>query len=182
MKRLFISVAVVSAFLVAGIGTAAAQDQTITADPAAVEAAGETEFTVSGSGFTADPPYAIVPCFAINSPEQLVDLDTETQCDTSQVVLISAAEGGEFAETVTFDVPAEGMCIVAGTLDGAEGGGTCISVGAADGGDDGAAEEEGGEDEELANTGVESGLLAVIAVAVLAAGVMMLTTRRVARS
>ncbi len=48
------------------------------------------------------------------------------------------------------------MCIVAGTLDGAEGGGACITVGAAT--DDGSVEAEAeAADEELALTGFGTG-------------------------
>lgn len=154
MNRLLATAAVVIAVVFGSIGSAAAQDQTITVKPANVEAADSAEFTVTGEGFTADPPFAIVPCAGITTPAEIADVDTEIDCDTSQVVLINDA--APWTATATFDVPAEGMCIVAGTLDGAEGGGACITVGAAT--DDGSVEAEAeAADEELALTGFGTG-------------------------
>ena len=104
--------------------------------------------------------------------------------------------------TVTLDVPEGGIVIAAADAAQSEGAAALVTVGSGEeGGDDSGEGEEGSDDsgaeegddstteeetaentsEELANTGVESGLLAVIAVAVLGAGAMAIGyTRRFA--
>ena len=170
---------------------AGAQDgPTITVDPLNVEAAGEQEFTVVGEGWTAEPPIFVLPCFPVNTLEDLA-AQGAAACDTAALTPATPADGA-FEATVTYDVPAEGMCIASGDAAQSEGAFVCITVGAAaEGGEEaeGEGEEapaegeeaEGEGEEELANTGVESGLLAIVAVAIIAAGAMVVrTTRRFA--
>ncbi len=163
---------------------AGAQDgPTLTVEPATVEAPGEYEFTVTGAGFTAAPPIFILPCDAPESGNP-ADIDSDT-CDTGNLTP-ATPEDGAFEVTVTYTVPEGGLAIAAGDAAQTEAAAAVVTIGAAqeEGGDDGAAEEEGGEEEggeELANTGVESGLLAVIAIAVLGGGAMAVGyTRRFA--
>ncbi len=161
---------------------AQAQDgPTLTVEPATVDAAGEQEFTVTGEGWTATPPIFVLPC-TIPESGDAADIDVAS-CDTGNLTP-GQPEDGSFTVTVTYDVPAEGMAIVAGDAAQTEAAGAVVTVGAADSGEgegegeDGAAEDEGAEDEELANTGVESGLLAIIGVAVIAGGTMVVRTSR----
>ncbi len=164
---------------------AAAQDgPSITVEPMTVEAPGEQEFTVTGSGWTAAPPIFVLPCEAPESGDA-ADIDTAT-CDTSNLTPATPDADGNFEVTVTYDVPAEGIAIGAGDAASTEAAGAVITVGAGEAegegegeaegeGEDGATEGEGeeeGEEEELATTGVESGLLAVIGIAVVAAGAL----------
>lgn len=174
LLMLGIAIAMVSVFAT----PAAAQDgPSITVEPASVEAAGETEFTITGAGWTAAPPIFVLPCFTVTTPEEITEQGAAA-CDTAALTPATPADGA-FEVTVTYDVPEAGMCIAAGDAAQSEAGFACIAVGAA-------AEEEApaeeAEEEELAETGIESGLLAIIGVAVLAAGAMVLSsTRRVGR-
>lgn len=191
LLMLGIAIAMVSVFAT----PAAAQDgPSITVEPASVEAAGETEFTITGEGWTAAPPIFVLPCFTVSTPEEIAEQGAAA-CDTAALTPATPADGA-FEVTVTYDVPETGMCIAAGDAAQTEAGFACISVGAAAeeeaaeegaeeeaaGEEEGMEEEAAGEEEELADTGIESGLLAIIGVAVLAAGAMVLTsTRRVGR-
>ena len=159
------------------VGTAAAQDgPTITVEPATVDAPGETEFVVTGSGWTAAPPIFVLPCAAPESGDP-ADVDSAT-CDTANLTPATPADGA-FEVTVTFEVPEGGLAIAAGDAAQTEAAAAVVTVGgeAAAEGEDGAAEgEDGGE---LAETGVESMLLVIVAIAVMAAGAMVLhSTRR----
>jgi hypothetical protein len=188
LLMLGIAIAMVSVFAT----PAAAQDgPTLTVEPTSVEAAGETEFTITGEGWTAAPPIFVLPCFTVSTPEEISEQGAAA-CDTAALTPATPADGA-FEVTVTYDVPETGMCIAAGDAAQSEAGFACISVGAAaeeeapaeEGTEEEAAgtdEEAAGEEEELAITGIESGLLAIIGMAVLAAGAMVLTsTRRVGR-
>ena len=163
---------------------ASAQDgPSITVEPMSLEAVGEQEFTVVGAGWTAAPPIFVLPCFTVSTIEELTAQGAGA-CDTAALTPATPADGA-FTVTVTYDVPAEGMCIAAGDAAQSEAAFVCVAVGAAEGGEgEGEAEpepeaiaEEGGE-EELANTGVESGLLAIIAIAIVAGGVMVISATR----
>lgn len=161
----------------------------ITVEPAFVEAAGEAELTISGAGWTM-PPTAVIPCDAPESGD-LLDVDSAT-CDTGLLTPVTPDADGNFSATITVNVPEGGIAIVGfdlATQGQNEAGGAIVPVGAPaeegaeEGSEDAAQEEtteEGGE-EELADTGVESGLLAVIAIAVLGGGAMVVGyTRRFA--
>lgn len=184
LLMLGILVAVFAAFA----APAGAQDgPSLTADPTTVEAAGETEFTVTGAGFTAAPPIFVLPCYTVTTVEDL-QAQGAAACDTGALTPATPEDGG-FTVTVSYEVPEAGMCIVAGDAAQTESAAICISVGAA-AEEEPAAEEEAageeapaeGEEEGLAETGVESGLLAIIAIAVVAGGAMVVTaTRRTSR-
>ena len=175
--------------------TASAQDgPAITIEPSNVDAAGDHEFTITGSGWTAAPPIFVLPCTA-TTLDELTATGADT-CDTAALTPATPADGA-FEVTVTYTVPEEGMCIAAGDAGQTESGGGCITVG---GGDAAAEEEEAVEEEvaeeeaveeevaeedaaeeELATTGVESGQVAIIALAILGAGAMAVGyTRRFA--
>ena len=175
---------------------ASAQDgPAITVEPANVDAAGDVEFTITGTGWTAAPPIFVLPCTA-TTLDELTATGADT-CDTAALTPATPADGA-FEVTVTYTVPEEGMCIAAGDAGQTESGGACITVGGGDAaaeeeaaGEEAAAEEEGAEeeavaeeaaaDEELATTGVESGQVAIIALAMLGAGAMAVGyTRRFA--
>lgn len=170
---------------------ASAQDgPTITVEPATVDAPGEVEFTVTGTGWLM-PPSAVIPCEAPASGD-LLDVDSAT-CDTGALTPVTPDADGNFTTTLTVDVPEAGIAIVGfdlGTQGENEAGGAIVTVGAAEeGGEEGGEEEtteEAGEEEtteeageeELANTGVESGMLAIIGLAVLGAGAMVVGFNR----
>ena len=156
---------------------AAAQEApTITSDVTNVEAAGEHEFTITGAGWTAAPPIFVLPCVGATTIAEMIAAGADA-CDIASLEA-ATPEDGAFEVVVVYDVPAEGMCISAGDVATTEVAAVCITVGAAE---EGAAEEGPAEEEELADTGVESGLLAIIGLAVVGAGVMTVGyTRRFA--
>lgn len=162
---------------------AQAQDgPTITVDPASVDAPGDYDFTVTGEGWTAAPPIFIVPCEAPASGD-IADLDSST-CDTGNLTPATPADGA-FEVTVSYTVPEGGIVIAASDAAQSEAAGVVVSIGAADDGGDDAADDGEGEgegeaegDEDLAETGVESGALAIAGIAILAAGAMVVGTSR----
>jgi hypothetical protein len=185
MKRARLLAAVFDLAFIAVVAVpAGAQDgPSITVEPATVDTADEHEFTITGTGWSATTPIFVLPC-AFPETGSAGDIDADT-CDATNLTP-ATAEDGLFTVTVTFDVPAEGIAIAAGDTDQTEAGAAVVTVSAAQ--DDDAAETEdegeaeGGDDAqeaELANTGVESGLLIIVAVAVIAGGTMVVgATRR----
>ena len=175
---------------------AAQEDPTLTVDPSEVDAAGEVDFTISGENWTAEPPILILTC-PFPSSGELADIDLES-CDTEDLTPATPVDGA-FSIPVTYDVPAEGLAIIAADTgqtvaipalvtvaaaqeDPPEGGDDSAGDDGADSaGDDSAATDGEGEDagdEGLADTGVESGLIAIVAAALLGAGAMVIATTR----
>ena len=172
---------------------AAAQDgQTLESDPPSVDAAGEHTVTINGSGFT------IIPIFVLPCPGAEGDIAAASQenCDTSNLTTATPDADGNFSVEVTYEIPEVGLVVSAGEATGAESAATVITVG--DGGGEGEAEEDAEEaveeaeedveeaeeaevTAELAQTGSESGLIAIIAVSVIAAGAMIFMLGRKAR-
>jgi hypothetical protein len=161
---------------------AAAQDgPTLTSDVTNVEAAGEQEFTITGAGWTAAPPIFVVPCMGATNLDEMAAAGVAA-CDLAALTPVTP-EDGAFEVVAVYDVPAEGMCISASDAGSIEAATICITVGAAEEApaEEAPAEEAAAEEEELADTGVESGLLAIIGLAVVGAGVMTVGyTRRFA--
>ena len=166
MKKIKLLVSAFAVALVAMLALApAAQAQDVPlaqADPAFVEAAGEYEFTITGSGWIPGA-LALVPC-SVNSYEALATGGADA-CDTGALTLATAGADGTFSVTATYTVPEDGMCIGIGGGAGftEQGGGYCVGVGAPI----------------LPNSGSESAMVAIIGAAVLAGGAMIvLSTRR----
>lgn len=166
MLALGLGLALVALFVAPAAG---AQDgPLITVEPASVDAAGDHEFTVTGSGWTAAPPIFVLPCEAPASGD-LADLDSGT-CDTANLTPATPDGDGNFSVTVTYTVPEGGMAIAAGDAGQTESSGVLVTVGA------GAAEEAPADEpvaEPLPDTGVESAPLAIAGAAILAAGTMV---------
>ncbi|MEM7288020.1 MAG: hypothetical protein AAF480_16840 [Actinomycetota bacterium] len=165
--------AICSALAILGLAVfaapASAQDgPSITVDPPSVEAAGDHDLTVTGEGFSVD--VVVLPCAPV---EDFATFNPLTSCDLGGAVPASPDDSGSFSVTVSFSVPEEGLGIVVGDQAQTEAAFANVTIGAA-------ADEGGGEgaEEELADTGVESGLLAVIAVAVVAAGALLTAAAR----
>ncbi|MBT95414.1 MAG: hypothetical protein CL431_05545 [Acidimicrobiaceae bacterium] len=166
MKRIKLLVSAFAVALVAMFALApAAQAQDVPlaqADPAFVEAAGEYEFTITGSGWIAGG-VALVPC-TVNTYEALA-AGGAGACDTASLTIGNAGADGTFSVTATYTIPEGGMCIGIGGGAGftEQGGGYCVGVGAPI----------------LPNSGSESAMVAIIGAAVLAGGAMIvLSTRR----
>lgn len=149
--------------MVAMVAPAAAQDQTVTIDPQSVAEAGEATVTVSGSGFT--EPGFVLPCPGANGDPTAL---SEDSCDLASLTPFSPTDG-EFTLEVTYDVPAEGLVVVAGNAAQTEVGANVILVGAP------AAEATAADT--LPETGAESWMFLVVGAAVLAGGLMVLRFR-----
>lgn len=146
-------------------GTAAAQDATLAADPPAVPAAATYDVELSGTGFPSAP---IVLLCAVPESGDAADITAET-CDVSNPFQFAVASGdlsdGAFTTTFSFDVPAEGLAMLAteAIQDGPVQAGTIITI---------------DESVVLAQTGVESGLFAIMGLAAVAGGAMVVRSMR----
>lgn len=195
MKRTLVAVAAILAVLFATMGTASAQDQTITIEPASVDEAGEYEFTVTASGFNPTPGF-LLPCpGAEGSLETIADGDPATLCDLSNLFPYTVDDDGAWTATVTYDVPDIGLVLAAGDTGGDNAAAALISVGAEEeaaadeaeeeaadddaAADDAAADDDAGDSTALAETGTESALLVIIGATMLLAGLMMYRSSRV---
>ena len=184
---------------------AAAQDgPAITIEPASVDAAGEATVTVTGSGWSSGAVFVLKCAGAEGSLEQYEELGAAA-CDTNDLTPVTADADGAFTTELTVEVPETGIVVAAGNAAQTESAAAVISVGGGEGEEGGeeAAEEEAeaaeedaeaaeedaeaAEEEaetaeaELASTGSESGLYAIIAIAVIAAGAMVVGLGRKAR-
>ena len=169
MKKVKLLIAALGVALVASLALApAAQAQdvrTVMADPMFVDAGGEATFTVSGADWVGDT-IAVLPCYSVADYAAAAAGGADA-CDLGNLMMATNNGDGTFSIEVTYDVPAEGMCIGAGTLDQTEVGTFCIGIGAP--------VPPPGQP----NTGAESGMIAVIGIAVLAAGALVVgMTRR----
>lgn len=114
-----VRVALVFAALIAMAAPAAAQS--ITADPPSVPEAGSYDFTVSGSGFT-DAGF-LLPCPGANGDPAAI---AEDSCDLAN---LAPYDAGDWSLSVTYDVPAEGLVLVAGNAAQTESSATVITIG-----------------------------------------------------
>ena len=170
MKRFKLLVAALGVSLVAMLAlapTAQAQDTpTAIGDPLFVEAAGEATISLTGSGWIPGQ-LALVPCNSSNYEELVAG--GAADCDTASLTLATADDDGNFTADFTLTVAEGGTCIGIGGGAGfqEQGGGFCVGVGAP--------VPPPGQP----NTGAESGMIAVIGIAVLAAGALVVgMTRR----
>ena len=157
-KLIFIGLAVaLVGFLFAG--SASAQDQTLTADPASVSEAGTYDFTLTPSGFTVATNLAICKT---NDPTVLAGLPELTQyCgglgdsqDNSGPFTVEGVEVGEEGITfLLFQLAPDGESAVA-----------VVEIGMMD---------DMMDDDMLADTGVETSLLVIIGAGIALAGVMV---------
>jgi LPXTG-motif cell wall-anchored protein len=175
VKLLLVGLGLALVALFASAPAGSAQDgPSMTVEPASVEAAGETTFTVTLAGYTAAPPIAVLPCFGATTLEDL-EAQGAAACDTANLTLVNELTDGGATVEVTYEVPEGGMCIASGDLAQTENAGVCITVGAP--AEEAPAEEAPAEEapaeEELANTGAETTVLLIIGAAVLAAGTMV---------
>jgi len=186
--------------LFATMGTAAAQDQTITIEPASVAEAGEHEFTITADGFNPTPGF-LLPCpGAEGDLETMAGGDPATLCDLASLTPYTVEDDGTWTATVTYDVPDIGLVLAAGDTGGDNATAALISIGADDAEEADEAEEDADDDHDhddddghdhddddaaasdssaLAETGTESALLVIIGATMLLAGLMMYRSSRV---
>ena len=166
MKKIKLLLSAAAVALVAMFTLApAVQAQTVAelvADPIFVEAGGEQTFAMTGSGWPANGQVALLPCDDAKDYAQAAELG-QAACDLGSLTIVTTDGDGNLAADFTHNVPAEGFCIGAGTLDSSYVGTFCVGVGAPI----------------LPNSGSESAMVAIIGAAVLAGGAMIvLSTRR----
>ena len=127
-KRLALAlVAVAALFALTGAPASAQDGPSITVDPEFVEAPGEQEFTVTGSGWTVASAF-VLPCIVV---EDLTQLDAQGgDCDLANLTPVTNDGSGGFEATVTYDIPEEGLLIVVGDADQMENAFHVITVGA----------------------------------------------------
>jgi len=168
MKKIKLLIAALGVALVASLALApAAQAQEthpVMADPLFVAGAGEATFVVTGSGWP-EGAVALLPCEGSTNYEEAAANGADA-CDLGQLTMAMAGADGTFSSSWTYNIPAAGMCIGAGTLDSAHVGTICIGIGAP-------VPPPGSPD-----TGAESGLIAVIGAAILAAGALVVGMSR----
>jgi LPXTG-motif cell wall-anchored protein len=149
MKKL-LTIGAVLGLMLALVAPASAQGASITADPASVSESGSADLTVSGTGFTSDG--FLLACPGANGdPAQLA----EDSCDIANLTAYTA---GDWTLDVTYDIPAEGLLIVAGNADQTEVATFVIAIG-----------EVAQAEEELPNTGGNTQALLVGALVLFAA-------------
>jgi hypothetical protein len=165
ITRIAVAFGLIVAMSGALAGTAAAQDPAITIDPPAVPAAGTYDFTMVGTDFPSSP---IVLLCAVPGSGDAADVDAGS-CDVSNPFQFAVSgddfSDGGFTVTFSFEIPDGGVGVYA--TEPAEGGANAAAIIEVD------------PTVVLATTGVESGLLAIIGLAVVAGGAMVVgTTRR----
>ncbi|MEQ8717263.1 MAG: LPXTG cell wall anchor domain-containing protein [Acidimicrobiales bacterium] len=181
-------------FALLWVAPAGAQDESpfsLTTDPATVPEAGTYDVTLTGEGFTADQ---ISASFCPGAEGDIEAITPENFLNLCDLPSIQADDNTDGLVTLTFtgvEIPEEGLVWLAGDIVGQqEFASAVITVGADDGAaddgaaddgaaddgaaDDGAADDGAADDgEDLPETGSESSLIAIVGVAILAAGVMM---------
>ena len=139
-KLVFVAMALA---LVAWVGASAASAQdgpTLTVSPSNIAEPGEVEVTVTGSGWTLSN-LNVLAC-KIAEDAVAADLDVSENCalaagnlDLASVTPAEVVDGG-FEVTLTVNVPAQGLFIIAGASGSDESGSALITVGADDMADD----------------------------------------------
>ncbi len=175
MKKFLAALALVSMTMVAFTGAASAQatgEMVLT--PPGVAEAGEATFGVEVSGFTGGIALFVLPCEFPDSGD-MAEFDAGT-CDTANLTPMQVGDDGTGEAEVTFDVPEKGLVIIAGDAARTESAVGVVVVGDAAGAEASAAGDSGSDD--LAETGVETGMLAVVAGTLVAGGAMVVAASR----
>ncbi len=159
------------AMVAAFAGPAAAQDgPAITVDPTSVDAAGTVAVSVSGTGYT-QPALFVLPCTYPEGGD--VALLSSDDCDLTALTPVSPDADGAFEITIEYDIPAEGLAIVAADAGQVEQAAAVISVGAAE--ETPTPEPEVVEEaQELPETGSENAVMAIVGLTLAAAGAVVL--------
>ena len=187
MKKLFgiFAIALVLGLIFAS--PARAQDDpvvgTVVSDPATVPAAGEYTLTANGSGYLPDTQILLGACIApvdtlvagVSTEEDVTaaagSIDPLADCDLASAATVDVDSDGNFSQDWTGSV-GDNFFFSAGALDQSQVGAVWVPIVAAqEGGDDGA-------EEELADTGLSSDVVAVLAAALVAGGLIALASAR----
>lgn len=173
-KTLAISATVLLAVLAFAV-PAGAQDPVVgdvTSDPATVAEAGEATVTASGSGFLPDSILLLGSCVSpadelvpgVSSTDEIIAAAgaiTIDDCDLAGALQVTTDADGNFSQEVTADI-GPNFFLTAGTLDASQTGAVWIPV----------------VDPALAVTGVDSGVVAIVGLALLIAGAVAFAASR----
>lgn len=143
----------------AGIADAQAPTGTLALDPATVDEAGSHDFTVTLGEFSPGLAVFVLPCTAPPGGD-MAAFDPAAACDQSQLTPVTIGDDGTAEASVTYDVTDDGLVVVAGDAAQSEIGLGVVPPPGAGGGD-------------LPETGVETGLLAVVATTLVAGGALV---------
>lgn len=168
IRRTRAAALLVAAVLASGPAAGAQEDPTLEVTPAVVDAPGPHELTITGAGWGPPTPHFVLPC-AVPGSGDVADVDTAT-CDSGALVSASVDPEGALSATMTVEVPASGVMIVAVNGDQSQIAGQVVEPDDGNGADDGA-------DGELPDTGAGSDWLVVVALGVVAAGAMLAGSR-----
>ena len=169
-KLIFIGLALaLVGFLFAG--SASAQGPSLSADPSSVEEAGEHTFTVTGSGWKSASINVLACKVAEGDDAAEVDISTNCTMATGNLdfgsMTPAPVSDGNIEVSLTLDVPAQGILIVAGDSAQTESAALAITVGMM---------------EEMPATGVNSSVLVIIGAGIALAGLMVFGLSRRLRS
>ena len=184
MKRIMAVAAAASMLaLFALAGQAHAQGEaTASADPEYVGAGGSHSITVSGSNWP-DSGTVIIPCAGYGgvAPAEVVEAEVFANCDLGNLFPVTVSDGS-FSESLTLDIPADGLVMLVGNQAAGLGVLVVVKVGESmdDMGDDMA--PEGGAETGFGGTaGSDGNSVAVPLAATLAAVALLGGTALVAR-
>ncbi len=174
-KLVFIAMAMA---LVTWIGASAASAQdgpTASADPASVEAAGTYSIALTGSGFMESTTVSAAAC-STGDPDEIDATTFVSLCPLSGT---PATDNGDGTFSVTMEdveIGEDGIVFWMGNPIQRDVVTVAVTVGAMDDMDDDMADDMG--DDMLADTGVNTPLLAIVALAIVLAGAMVLGLSR----
>ena len=170
-KLIFVGLAVALVGLLFA-GSASAQGPSLSADPSSVEEAGEYTFTVTGSGWKSASINVLACKVAEGDDAAEVDISTNCTMATGNLdfgsMTPAPVSDGSIEVSLTLDVPAQGILIVAGDSAQTESAALAITVGMMD--------------DMLADTGVNSSVLVIIGAGIALAGLMVFGLSRRLRS
>ncbi|MEE9416786.1 MAG: hypothetical protein V3V01_15995 [Acidimicrobiales bacterium] len=138
---------------------------------ASVDEAGDQDVTITGEGWPADLAIFILPCPGVTDPADA----TGDTCDTGQLTPVTVSDDGTFEVTAKWDIPDEGLVMAAGDVAQSAGATGTVTVGdgsgaAADDDADDADDATESEDDDLAETGVETQVLLNVGILLMFAG------------
>lgn len=190
------AVGALTTMIIVGIGlagTAVAQDDvvigTVVADPATVPEAGEYTFTATGSDYLPDTSLLLVKCVSPaetlvpgeSSEDEIVAaalaIDALADCDIASAQNVEVDADGGWTAELTAEV-GDNFFLSAGALDGTQAGATWVPIIAEDAAAEDEDDTEAEEEEALADTGLETGLFAVVGLGVLGAGTLIVREAR----
>ncbi len=156
MKKSIAGLVMLASLILGLAAPAGAQGPSLNATPGSIEAPGSLSLTVTGSNFTDDG--FLLPCPGADGDPAKMGADS---CDTAALTPYTTGSDGSWSASVTYDIPAEGLVIVAGNAAQTENAVFVIAIGVS----------------ELPNTGANTMALLFFAVAMLGGGAVLVSKK-----